>query len=103
MADWLKIKIDHEVVWHKTTEFEVDAAAVREYFELADDTEITEEQLREYVEGDLDCGEPVGWLPNEEYGEGYDWVRADVNAVTYAEERLKGRLVEPVEPDPQYV
>jgi hypothetical protein len=104
------VEIDHAVTWRKRVQHEVDEDLVRDCLNIPIDEPITREHLVEYFEGDVECGDPVSWVPNDEYGEGYECHGIEVWDVTSdavpEEEREaieSGRHVEIVKADPQYV
>lgn len=116
MADMVTVKIDHVVSWRKTTVHTIDLDEVRAEFDLSEDQEITAIHLETYIESDKESGEPILWLPQHEYAEGYAFEDVDVWSVLFADRETPrpgpqplwdssrgGREIKVAEPDQRHV
>lgn len=105
----IEVEIDHVVKWRKPVKHQVDLDDVRQFLDLADDEPVSSEHLIEYFEGELESGDPVTWVPNVEYAEGYEFDGVEVWDVSGDgvapnwDDKHDGSRVEVVAVDPQYV
>lgn len=92
MADpYLRVAIEHSIEILSTTNHEVDLAGLVDWAQRtgreipADGGPWPGDLLREYVEDDMNSGDPVPWLPDFEMPEGYEYYATNVHTVTAAQ------------------
>jgi hypothetical protein len=91
VPDMIEVEIEYAETWHRRVQYRISREEFLGWYEMErgkpyqQGEPIPNRLLEEYVEADLDIGEPPGWAVRHEGLPGYDFHAFDVWSVEAAE------------------